>query len=332
MSRNMKKLLVIFMTAISIMASLVGCGSSSSSGSVSGSGMKIFCSFPDIDDSFRAALAAGLETAATSTGVTMDIEMCGSEIDAQVKAIEEAANSGEYDAIICRLIDSSTALQMEVAAGDLPIIFLNNEPDEDYLEADKYVYVGSYEQDAGTYQAQYLWEALGSPSSLDIIILEGEQGHSGAIGRTNAVKYFFRDNDVDANIVFMDYANWSDSEAYEKLEVFKMTNQNFDCIFCNNDTMALGAVQWLNDNGYSTSDKLVAGVDATSDGCQSIQNGGMYMTVLQDADNQALQSVNAAIVLGKGNSISELEGATDDLMYIWVEYVPVDSSNVSSYL
>ena len=329
--KRMKRILISCVTMIAVVASFVGCGSSGSSSSVNVSGTKILFTIPDEDDAFRASLANALRESADAMGVTLDVEYCGNDTEVQKKQMEDAAAAG-YDAIICRLIDTSTALQMEVAAGDLPVVFLNNEPDADYLKSDQFVYVGSYEQDAGKYQAEYVWEKLGKPSSLDVIILEGEKGHSGAIGRTNAVKYFFRDNGVDANIVFMDFANWSDTEAYEKLDIFKTTGQNFDCIICNNDTMALGAVKWLQDNGYSTDEIPVAGVDATSDGCQSIVDGGMYVTVLQDAANQGARAIEAAGVLGKGQSISTIEGAAEDLCYIWVPFVPVDSSNVNDYL
>ena len=319
------------MIGVLAVASMVGCGSSSSSssGTVSGSGTKIYYSIPDVDDTFRAALTDAITSAAEASGASVTVEYCGNSTDDQLHMIEAAASSGQYNAIICRIVDISTALQMEIAAGDLPIVFVNNEPSSEYLKADKYIYAGSFEQDAGAFQAEYVWNKLGNPSSLNIIILEGEKGHAGAIGRTNAVKYFFRDNNVDANIVFMDHANWSDTEAYEKLDVFKLTNQSFDAIFCNNDTMALGAVKWLKDNGYDTSKYLVAGVDATADGCASIQAGGMYMTVLQDAQAQGVAAVNACAVLSKGQSISSLDGATDDLKYVLVPFVPVDSSNVA---
>ncbi|MCR4694449.1 MAG: substrate-binding domain-containing protein [Pseudobutyrivibrio sp.] len=334
MKKNVKKLIGVALTIVSVIASLTACGSASSSGGskVSGGGVNIYYSVPDNDDTYRASLLAGIEEAANSSGANLTTECCGNDTDAQAEMIKAAADSGKYDAIICRLVDTSTALQIEIAAGDLPVIYVNNEPKVDYLKEDKYVCVGSYEQDAGKFQAQYVWEKLGQPAALDIIILEGAKGHTGAMGRTNAVKYFFRDNGVDANIVFMDFANWTDTEAYEKLNVFKMTGQNFDAIFCNNDTMALGAIKWLKANGYSTSDKLVAGVDATADGCAAVSAGDMFMTVLQDAAGQGAKAVEACIVLGKGGSIKEVEGATEDLRYIWVPFVPVDASNVSQYM
>lgn len=330
MKSKIKKLLCMTMIGVLAVASMVGCGSgSSASGKVSAKGTNIYFSIPDVDDTFRAALSDAINEAAAESGATVTTEYCGNSTDEQLHMIEAAAASGKYNAIICRIVDISTALQMEIAAGDLPIVFVNNEPSSEYLKANQYIYAGSFEQDAGRFQAEYVWNKLGNPSSMNIVILEGEKGHAGAIGRTNAIKYFYRDNGVDANIVFMDHANWSDTEAYEKLDVFKLTNQSFDAIFCNNDTMALGAVKWLKDNGYDPSKYLVAGVDATADGCASIKAGDMYMTVLQDAQGQGVAAVNACAKLSKGQSISSIEGATDDLKYVLVPFVPVDATNVS---
>lgn len=332
---KINKLLAITMVIISIMASLVGCGSaggSSGSGDVSGSGISIYFSIPDIDDTFRAALANAIQEAASNAGASLEMEFCGSSTDDQADLISKAASSGKYNAIICRAVDTSTALQMEIAAGDLPVIFVNSEPGKTYLKGDKYVYVGSYEQDAGKYQAESIWNKLGKPSSLDIIILQGESGHPASVGRSNAVRYFFADNGVKANVVFMDTANWSDTEAYEKLDIFKITNQNFDCIFCNNDTMALGAVKWLKDHHYDLDKYPVAGVDATADGCASIAAGEMYMTVLQDAKNQGAAAIKGCIYMAKGQSISAIDGASSDLKYIWVPFVAVDGTNVKDYM
>ena len=38
-----------------------------------------------------------------------------------------------------------------------------------------------------------VWNGLGKPSSLNVIIMEGMKGHAAVPQRTNAVKYFFLD-------------------------------------------------------------------------------------------------------------------------------------------
>ncbi len=323
---------VLVLVVVMMASSLVGCASFAMSVGGNTSDKTSICFITnDVEQPYRKLLAEGIQKAAEDAGVSFSLELCGDDVDSQIKKVESAAASGKYDALVCRLVDKTTILQVEVAAGDLPIAFVNNEPSADYLKADKYIFAGSYEQEAGRYQAEYVWNKLGKPSTLNAIILEGAPGHSGTIGRTKAVKNFFADNNVDLNIVFMDYAKWTAEGAIEKLDMFKITNQDFDCIFCNNDTMALGAVQWLKDNGYNPADYPVTGVDATADGCALVKSGDMYMTVLQDAKGQGNAAVQACIKMANGQSITSVDGASEDSKYVWVPFVPVDASNVAQY-
>ena len=330
MKKKIKKSIIILTITALLMASLTACGSSGGSGG-GGGGTKILMTLHDDADTFLMTLVDAMNQKASSMGITLDTVYCAGDSGVQKQQVEKAVADG-YDAIICRLADASTILQMEIAAGDVPIVFINNEPNSDYLKADKYVYVGSYEQDAGRYQAEYIWNGLGEPSSLNVIILEGQQGHAAVPQRTNAVKYFFKDNNVKANMVFVDYADWSDTVAYDKLEVFKRTGQSFDCIIANNDPMALGAINWLKDNGYDTKKVLVAGIDATSGGCDAIRSGDLYMTVLQDTAKQGEAALESAVTLAKGKSVSTLDGATEDLKYVWVPFVPITPKNINEYI
>jgi inositol transport system substrate-binding protein len=131
----------------------------------------------------------------------------------------------------------------------------------------------------------------------------------------------------------MDFANWTDTEAYNKMKVWSGTGQTTDAIFCNNDTMAIGVSNYLLDNGY-TPDNLppIAGVDATPEGCSYISEGKMSFTVLQDAATQGERAVEAAIALSSGSSISSIEGASDSCKYIWIPFVPIDQSNVKQFM
>jgi inositol transport system substrate-binding protein len=248
----------------------------------------------------------------------------------QKEIIEQAAQNG-YSGCICRLADASTALQMEVAAGDMPIVFVNNDPTSELLKDSKYVYIGSPEQDAGKYEAEYVWNKLGNPTSINLVIMKGEKGHSATEGRSKAAIKYFRDNGVDVNLVFSDYANWTDENAYKYMGILSSVGGKYDAVICNNDTMALGVVKYMQDNGISTKDIPVCGVDATADGCASIAAGGMQFTVLQSAEGQGAKAVEAIAAMVKGNSISDIAGATEDGKYIWVDFEKVDASNVADY-
>ncbi len=328
---NIKKIFTCLLTSMLLAVSVIGCGSSSSGGggSTNGSGVKVYFSTITLDD-FKTLVMNGVIDAGAKTGVTVDCGEPCATVDAQVAQISQAAKSG-YDVIICNPVNVETTLQLEVAAGDIPILFTNSEPDAAYLKPNKYMYVGSYEIDAGMMQAEYVWNKLGKPSSINICLFSGQPEHPAAAGRTKAVKKYFKQQGVNANFVFNDTAYWDTQKACDEFKIFLKTNQPYDCVICNNDNMALGVVQAMQELGMDPQAVPVVGVDATVPGCESILAGGMQFTVLQDASAQGAACVETAIAIAKKGSAADVTGVTEDGLYVWVPFSPVDKSNAAQY-
>ena len=57
----------------------------------------------------------------------------------------------------------------------------------------------------------------------------------------------------------------------------------------------------------------------------------MAFTVYQSATGQGEYIVKAAMEIAKGNSIKDIDYATEDCKYVWVPFEKVDSSNVKNY-
>ena len=329
-NNRVKKIMVLLLGSImTIGVLLTGCGSSSSSGDASSSGVKVYYSTATIDD-FKQLLLDSLTEAASSEGITLEVGVSDTVAE-QSAAIKAAADSG-YDVIICLAVDRTTALQLEASAGDVPIVFVNVQPEAEYLEKDKYVMVGSYEMNAGGYQAEYVWNALGCPSSINAVMLRGELSHNAAVSRTVSVTKYFEENGVDCNYVYYDTANWDTEEAAEAMRVFLKTGQSFDAVFCNNDSMAVGAVAALKEAGYDLSKIPVVGVDATAAGCQAIVDGEMQFTVYQSATDQGKMALAAAKALATTGTCDGIEGLSEDGLCIWVPFEKVDATNVSDYM
>ncbi|MCR5666440.1 MAG: substrate-binding domain-containing protein [Eubacterium sp.] len=323
--RTVKKVIAVATCSIMIGAMLSGCDSETQS---SGDAKILFIGSSITGDSFGETLAAAMDTHAAEEGVTVEL-VEDTTPQAQIETISSAEADG-YDAIIMQIADSSTILHTEVAAGDLPIVYVNRKPDEEHLVADQYVYVGSESYEAGTQQGEAILEKLGNPSSLNIVIMEGQAGYD-ALNRTKGVKQVMKDNGVDANYVFDDTANWDAEQAKEAMDTFLKTGQSFDCIFANNDTMAMGIIESLKEHGLDPADTPIAGVDGTADGCAAITSGDMVFTSFQNADGQAEYAVKAAKLLANGQSISSLEGVDEENTCVIIPYEEVDASNVSSY-
>lgn len=169
----MKKKLGILMAAVIFaLTAFAGCGNSSSASS-GNNGIKILLSLNEMDD-FRQTLVDGATAAAAEQGIQLDVKDAEGSIENQSAFIKSAESDG-YDAIICSPVSIDTVVALKANAGNLPIVFINSCPDEKYLEADKYIYVGSDEKVAGQYQAEYVLDALSDKSELNVVILKGQK-------------------------------------------------------------------------------------------------------------------------------------------------------------
>jgi len=87
-------------------------------------------------------------------------------------------------------------------------------------------------------------------------------------------------------------ANWSQTEAYQKMETMLQGNRNIKGVIAANDTMALGAAAALKNAGM---DKvIVVGFDGSPDAIAAIKAGGVKATVLQPAALIAKMAVDQA--------------------------------------
>ena len=89
----------------------------------------------------------------------------------------------------------------------------------------------------------------------------------------------------DLKLVAKQSANWSQPEAYTKMETILQANPNIKGVISGNDTMAMGAYAALAAAGRK--DVIVVGFDGSNDVRDSIKQGGIKATVLQPAYRQA---------------------------------------------
>lgn len=313
--------------AVMVMTVLAaGCGQRSAKGR---SGVKIFFSLNEMD-TFRQTLVDSAAKQAAQAGAQFAVEDAQGSIEKQVVQLKAAAAEG-YDVIICSPVSVDTAVQLKMSAGDIPIVFVNSCPDEKHLQEGKYVYVGSSEQVAGQFQAEYVLEQLSGRQEIRVVLIKGPASHSATEGRTAGIKRTLEASGRQIRYVFEDSANWDTEQAQKLFELFLSTGAQADCVICNNDSMALGVMEACRNSGIDCSTLPILGVDATADGCEAIRNGDMAFTVYQSGSGQGYRAVDAAIQLVESGSVKDIAGSTEDGRYVWVDFERVDSSNVSSY-
>ena len=87
-------------------------------------------------------------------------------------------------------------------------------------------------------------------------------------------------------------ANWSQTEAYQKMETMLQGTRDIRGVIAANDTMALGAAAALKTAGMEK--VIVVGFDGSPDAIASIKSGGIKATVLQPAALIARMAVEQA--------------------------------------
>ncbi|MBX2853936.1 MAG: D-ribose ABC transporter substrate-binding protein [Rhodobacteraceae bacterium] len=96
----------------------------------------------------------------------------------------------------------------------------------------------------------------------------------------------------DMEMVVQQSANWSQTEAFEKMETILQANPEIKGVISGNDTMAMGA--WAALSAAGRKDVIVVGFDGSNDVRDSILDGGIKATVLQPAYRQAEIAVEQA--------------------------------------
>ena len=118
----------------------------------------------------------------------------------------------------------------------------------------------------------------------------------------------------DLKLVAKQSANWSQTEAFSKMESILQSNPDIKGVISGNDTMAMGA--WAALKAAGRTDVIVVGFDGSNDVRDSIKEGGIKATVLQPAYRIAQIAVEQADKYLKTGSTGEQEKQLKDCILI----------------
>ncbi len=305
------------------------------------------------DDQFQSGFRIIMQNEADILGgVTLDMQDAANDVSTANSKLEAALTKGTDVMAICAPDRESIANMMEKCdAEGVPAVFFNMEPMEDTMQKyDNIYYIGAQAKESGEMCAQALinyWEAnkeladKNGDGKLQIVILQGETGQQDVVLRTQAYEDTLKAKGIDYEILACDTANWDQAQALDKMNAW-ITAYGIDGIegvLCNNDSMAMGAVQACVNNGYNSgeADKFVpiVGIDANVDALEAMKSGQLLGTVLNDRKSQSDAILNVIKAIREGKEINEdVVGVacTVDGKYVWIPYVIVDSSNLDATL
>ena len=350
--KKVKKLLAIALSVTAVTAMMAGCGSSDKKTGDSGSSSKVLIgsAIYKFDDTFMTGVRNAMQGEADKEEVKIELVDSQNKQPTQNEQVDTFITKG-VNALAINPVDRTAAAPIIQKAKDkkLPIVFLNREPEKADMDSyDKVWYVGAKAEESGKLSgeiiADYFKANKGADKNGDGIIqyvmLQGEPGHQDATLRTEYSIKAIEEKGFKTQKLAADTAMWDKAKATDLMKAF-ITGQgigNIEAVICNNDDMALGAIEALKAEGYNNGDAAkyipVVGVDATAPALQAIKEGSLLGTVLNDADNQGKATVAIAAAAAQGKEInkSTIGYEVTDGKYVWIPYVKVTVDNYKDFI
>ena len=255
----------------------------------------------------------------------------------QTNQIQNFITQG-VDVLIINPVNSSSAetiTDMVVEAG-IPLVYINREPDasEEQRWADNnwdVTYVGCDARQSGTYQGEMIADLgldtvdMNGNGKIDYIMIEGDPENVDAQYRTEYSIKALEDAGLEVNCLDDQVGMWDQATAQQLVANSLSQNGNdIEVVFCNNDAMALGALQAIESAGRTVGEDIyLVGVDALSEALEDVLAGTMTGTVFNDHFSQSHSAADAAI--------NYLSGAGNE-HYIGCDYVKVTKDNAQEIL
>ena len=227
------------------------------------------------------------------------------------------------DVMIVNPVNSSSAptITDKVTSADIPLVYINREPDEEEQkrwkdEGLKVTYVGADARQSGTYQGELILETetkgdINGDGVVSYIMIEGDPENVDAQYRTEYSVKALTDAGTKVKELDDEVANWDQAQAQEKVQNALSKYPEAEVVFCNNDAMALGALEAIKAAGKTVGkDIYLVGVEA----------GEMTGTVLNDHIAQSHGAADAAM--------DYLDGKDVDYKYV-KDYVKVTKDNIA---
>ncbi|MFI3174105.1 MAG: galactose ABC transporter substrate-binding protein [Bacillota bacterium] len=261
---------------------------------------KIGVSTYDSSDTFISYIMSNLEQEVKAyekqTGFKIDLDISAAEGNQRIQneKIERYIDL-DYDVLCINLVDRTDTIEIISAALEIgiPILFFNREPaPEDIENYENFYYLGVDSYESALLQSELIstyWKEnkeiidKNGDGILDYVMLEGETGHQDTILRSRFVIEQLNQNEIPTNKIDSKIANWNRSQAYAITDTWYRTYGNeIEMIICNNDDMALGAVdalKLLEEEQGAVSCIPIVGIDATQVALESIEKGELIGTV-----------------------------------------------------
>lgn len=216
------------------------------------------------------------------------------DVAGQTELIENIIANGTYDGVVVAAM-SMDGINISVKAcqdAGLPVVMMDNNADQDALEADGYKrvpFVGTDNYSAAVATGEWIKENY--PEGTKIAKINGEEGNDNGNKRKQGI-----DDGLDGwcEIVAEQSTDWSVDEGYIAAQNILMANPDVKVFWNACDAIGIGCVRALEEAGVL--DQIdVIGFDGTVDGLELVKNGDEIANTAQAPDVAGKKAIDVLI-------------------------------------
>ncbi len=242
---------------------------------------------PSHDNPFFKAEAVGAEKRAKALGYETLVMVHDDDPNKQSQLIDTAISSGAKAIVLDNAgADATVAAVRRAKEAGVPSFLIDREITESGVAVSQIV---SNNYQGAQLGAEKFVELMGEAGPYAELL--GREADTNA-GIRSAGYHDVIDQYPDLEMVAQQSANWSQTEAFERMESILQAHPEIKGVISGNDTMAMGA--WAALEAAGRTDVIVVGFDGSNDVRDSILAGGIKATVLQPAYRQAELAVEQA--------------------------------------
>lgn len=331
----MKKVLALLLSFTLMATFLVGCGSKeektetdktqdpgeeTTDDKSSSKTVKVGVTIYKFDDNFMTLYREELERyfneELSDDEVTYEVTVVDGKND-QAEQINQIQTfiADKYDVIIANLVQSSAASTVinMCKDADIPVIFVNREPTAEDLDLwEKAAYVGADARQSGTMQGEIIYDLddhgdINGDGKVSYVMVIGDPENVDAQYRTEFSIKALTDEGIEVEELVAQRGDWDQAKGQEIVAAaLTQYGEQIEVVFCNNDAMALGALQAIEAAGRTVGEDIyLVGVDALEEVVEHVESGKITGTVLNDHIGQAHTAAEVAIKAAKGESLDK---------------------------
>ena len=166
---------------------------------------------------------------------------------------------------------------------------------------------------------------INGDGKVSYIMVQGDPENVDAQYRTEFSVKALTDAGLEVEELLLQRGDWDQAKGQQIVQdALTQFGDKIEVVFCNNDAMALGALQAIDAAGRKVNEDIyLVGVDALTEAVQDITEGKMTGTVFNDYMGQAKTAADMAVKFLNGETVDPVN---------MVDYVKVTPDNAKDIL